>query len=57
MAFGKLNCILCGKETLNPDAYPSQEFYLCSDCSAFWLADYLRRLEARILSIFPWKRG
>jgi hypothetical protein len=48
--------MLCGKETLNPDAYPGQEFYLCSDCSAFWLADYLRRLKARILSIFPWKR-
>jgi hypothetical protein len=57
MAFGKLSCMLCGKERLDPDAPSSQEFYLCSDCSTFWLRDYLRRLKARILSVLPWKRG
>lgn len=57
MAFGRVSCMLCGKESLDPDAHPSQDFYLCSDCSRFWLADYLRLLKARILSVLPWKRG
>jgi hypothetical protein len=43
MAFGKLRCMLCGKEKLDPEAHPSQEFYLCLDCSTFWLTDHLRR--------------
>jgi len=57
MAFGKLRCMLCGKEKLDPEAPPSQEFYLCLDCSTFWFADYLRRLKSRILSLLHWKRG
>ena len=45
----KIHCMMCGEEWLHPDALPEQEFYLCSDCSRFWLTDYLRRLKARII--------
>jgi hypothetical protein len=40
--------MLCGKEKLDPEAHPDQEFYLCWDCSRFWLGDYLRRVRVRI---------
>jgi hypothetical protein len=50
----KIHCMMCGKEWLHPDALPEQEFYLCFDCSRFWLFNYLRRLKAGIIS---WWRG
>lgn len=45
--FLKVHCIVCGKE-FRPQEL-NQEFYLCSECSTFWLSDYLRRLKARIV--------
>jgi hypothetical protein len=45
----KLHCMMCGKEKVFHDVQPEQEFYLCFDCSKFWLTDYLRRLKARIV--------
>jgi hypothetical protein len=44
---GKQRCALCGKERFDPDVH--NEFYLCGDCSFVWLADYLRRVKARII--------
>ncbi len=43
----RLTCMLCGKEGEYPEDL-RQEFYLCGDCTKFWLFDYLRRLKARI---------
>jgi hypothetical protein len=54
MAFGKLHCMLCGKEKLEPEARPEQEFYLCWDCARFWPIDYVRRVRA---SIADWLHG
>ena len=39
--------MLCGKEKLDPEAHPAQEFYLCWDCSRFCLSGYLGRLNVR----------
>jgi hypothetical protein len=49
----RLTCMMCGKEGEYPQE-SNQEFYLCFDCSRFWLTDYLRRLKARIAR---WWRG
>jgi hypothetical protein len=46
--------MLCGKEKYHPETLPEQEFYLCGDCSRFWLTDYLRRLKSRIIAMLPW---
>jgi hypothetical protein len=50
----KIHCMLCGKEWLHPDPAPCQEFYLCADCTKFWLADYLRRLKSRVAGWLRW---
>jgi len=41
--------MMCGKEKFFDDVPSNQEFYLCFDCSKFWLTDYLQRLKARIV--------
>jgi hypothetical protein len=46
--------MMCGKEKYQPDALIEQEFYLCGDCTGFWLTDYLRRLRSRLAAWLPW---
>ena len=40
-------CLMCGKEwtVLEPAV---QTYFLCRDCTGFWLTDYFRRLRFRI---------
>jgi hypothetical protein len=47
--------MLCGKEKFDPEAAHLQEFYLCGDCTRFWLTDYLRRLKSRVIAMLSWK--
>jgi hypothetical protein len=49
-----LHCMLCGKEKFDPEAFDSQDFYLCWNCSIFWFTDYMRRLKAHVIAMFPW---
>jgi hypothetical protein len=51
-----LHCMLCGKEKFDPEAFESQDVYLCWNCSIFWFTDYMRRLKSRVLAMFSWNR-
>jgi len=48
-------CMLCGKEMgIDPETLPGQElFALCPSCARSWLADYVRRLKARLANVMP----
>jgi hypothetical protein len=48
--------MLCGKEKHDPESVYGQDFYLCWNCSLFWLADYTRRLKSRLAAMLPWRR-
>jgi hypothetical protein len=51
------HCMLCGKEKFHPgDLHEPQEFYLCGNCTQFWLTDYLRRLKSRVITMLTWNR-
>jgi hypothetical protein len=47
--------MLCGKEMgIDPETLPGQElFALCPSCARSWLADYVRRLKARLANVMP----
>jgi hypothetical protein len=46
--------MLCGKEKFDPEAVYQQEFYLCGNCTMFWLTDYMRRIKSRVIRMLPW---
>ena len=51
-----VHCMLCGREKYDPDTVYGQDFYLCWNCTVFWLTDYLRRLKSRLVAMLPWHR-
>ena len=48
-----VHCMLCGKKGYLAEPAPQQEFYLCGDCTRFWLADYWRRLKSGLVALLP----